>query len=59
MIMQDEEFESLDECADCKTAITDSVNAFALAGGGALCFECAIRRGGAYDPETETWVTDP
>jgi len=53
----DDTLDSSEECADCGDAIGETDYRFGE--GGALCWACANRRGGRYDPVTERWVTAP
>jgi hypothetical protein len=48
------------DCLDCGATIVPSLDrAFALSNEAFLCFECAARRGGAYDVEKDRWTTPP
>ena len=50
----------LTPCAECGTEIdAASERGFALGGGGALCHECAVRRGGRYDEVHDRWTEEP
>ena len=52
--------EGLTECADCGAVIAEGADpSFAFGTQSTLCFECAMRRGGDYDAETEAWTTPP
>ena len=59
--MEQEEWESdVTECAACGVDIsvgTDPVYAFGQQE--ALCFECAIARGGQYDADEDRWLVSP
>ena len=47
-------------CADCGAEIApESERGFGLGGGAALCFECAVRRGGRWDEARDCWAADP
>jgi hypothetical protein len=58
--MHREEAERLSPCADCGAEIDPRVErAYAFGSAGVLCWECAVRRGGMYDGQRETWTTPP
>ena len=45
---------------DCGAPIAEGADpSFAFGTRSTLCFECAIRRGGEYDAETEKWTVTP
>jgi len=47
-------------CADCGAEIApEAERGFGLGGATALCFECAVRRGGRWDEAHDRWVTEP
>jgi hypothetical protein len=46
-------------CSDCGAAVPAAARAFAFAGEGVLCWECATRRGGAYDEAEDRWSVSP
>jgi hypothetical protein len=48
------------DCLDCGVTIVPSLDrAFRLSNEAFLCFECAERRGGAYDAEKDRWTMPP
>lgn len=58
--MHEEELDRVGECADCRTLLgSDRTPHFDFAENGVLCFECALRRGAAYDGEKDTWTRWP
>jgi hypothetical protein len=58
--MEREELDELVDCSDCGTTVSPSEDAvFLLDDERVLCFECALRRGGSYDADTECWVLTP
>ena len=57
---QIESDEGLTECIDCGALIEEDADpSFAFGTQSTLCFECAIRRGGVFDPAMETWTVPP
>jgi len=51
---------SLVECAACGANVDiDLGRSFALGPASALCFECALERGGRFDEATDSWVETP
>ena len=51
---------NLARCADCDAEIDPGhERGFGLGGGGALCYECAVRRGGRYDEVHDRWAEEP
>jgi recombinational DNA repair protein (RecF pathway) len=46
-------------CAACGSEVDPRDAAYAYGGGTALCFACAVKRGGAYDAEQDHWFRDP
>jgi hypothetical protein len=47
-------------CAECGALIDpDGARSFAFGEQGVLCWSCAIRRGGSFDPNEEVWTTPP
>jgi hypothetical protein len=49
-----------DMCADCGAQIeADAERAFGFGTENALCPVCAIRRGGRYDADRDTWEVAP
>ena len=48
------------QCSDCGAEIRPAVDRiFAFGERGALCFDCALRRGGSYDEAHDHWTTQP
>lgn len=56
---QVEEIEVTDRCADCGAEISETERTYAVSDDSVICFECAVRRGGAYDELHDRWVTEP
>lgn len=47
-------------CADCGAQIAAGrERGFALSAGVALCFACAVERGGVYDEQRDAWTQAP
>ncbi len=47
-------------CAECGASLWEDMGrAFSFAPHRYLCFECATRRGGLYDPGLENWMMPP
>jgi hypothetical protein len=46
-------------CADCGAEISSSQRVYAFGQESALCWECAVRRGGSYDETHDRWVEAP
>ena len=58
--MEPEELEIHEPCADCGAVVIEGLSPLYNFGeSGVLCWECAIRRGGKYDAEHDTWVEAP
>lgn len=58
--MHRSETAELATCAECGAEIAPARDrAYALARDVFLCFECALRRGGSYDEQTDRWLTPP
>jgi hypothetical protein len=58
--MHRSEERNLARCAECNAEIDPGrERGFGLGGGGALCFECAVRRGGVYDEVHDRWAEEP
>lgn len=47
------------DCADCGAAISRGERSYALGQETALCWECAVRRGGSYDEAGDRWLEAP
>jgi hypothetical protein len=55
-----EEAERLSPCADCGAEVEPGIErAYAFGTAGVLCWECAVRRGGAYDGQRDVWTKWP
>jgi hypothetical protein len=47
-------------CAACGTELEpETERGFRIGDRGALCFECAVERGGAYDETQDRWLEPP
>ena len=47
-------------CSDCGAPIDpDGSRSYAFGEQGLLCWSCAVRRGGRYDADSETWSRAP
>jgi len=47
-------------CAECGALIDpDGARSYTFGEQGVLCWSCAIRRGGSYNPDDEVWTTPP
>ena len=47
-------------CADCGAPADAAADrGYVLSDEMALCFACATKRGGRYDPERDAWTTPP
>ena len=47
-------------CADCGAPLGGvGDRSYALAQDRALCWSCALARGGSYDPDQDRWVVEP
>jgi len=58
--MQESESQELVSCAVCGAEISVAADrGFAFGSGGALCWECSLRRGGRYDSAHERWEVAP
>lgn len=57
--MEQEEFEDLIECWECGEPIVEPAEAYWFSPEGALCLECAGRRGGQFDPLADRWTRQP
>jgi len=58
--MHRSESENLTSCAVCGAEISVGRDrAYAISGTAALCFACAMRRGGSYDEREDRWRTPP
>lgn len=58
--MHRSEESGLSTCADCGAEFAASTGAgFGFGTRSALCFDCAIRRGGSYDEPQDHWTVEP
>ena len=58
--MHREESEQLTPCAACGAMIWPSTDrGYTFGSQQALCWDCAIRRGGTYDADKDRWTVDP
>jgi hypothetical protein len=58
--MHRSEERNLARCADCRAEIDPGRDrGFGLGAGSALCFECALRRGGVWDETHDRWSEEP
>lgn len=58
--MHEEEWLQAEICAHCHGVLETGTDcAFYFGEHGALCFSCAVARGGTYDDERERWTTPP
>jgi hypothetical protein len=58
--MHREEYDEVVRCAGCGAEVQGSRDrCFAFGEDSLLCWDCAIARGGEYEPEIETWVRPP
>lgn len=47
-------------CLDCGVEIFPSEDrSFAFGPDELMCFDCAVKRGGVYDPEEDRWIVTP
>jgi hypothetical protein len=58
--MHRSEAETLVSCADCGAEFSvERDRGYSFEPEGALCFDCAVKRGGAYDGLHECWADAP
>jgi hypothetical protein len=58
--MELEELEIQEPCAACGALVVEGLSpSYNFGMGEVLCWECAIRRGGKYDAEHDTWSEAP
>jgi len=58
--MRRTESEELAVCAECGAEIVAGRDrSYEFGSSGALCFACAVRRGGSYDESRDRWTTPP
>ncbi len=56
---QDRRSSAGEMCAVCGELVGEPSGAYHLRGRGLICYECATRHGGIYDPENEDWRVSP
>jgi hypothetical protein len=54
-----DEGEVLEICADCGQAVREGERRYDVSDESVICFECAMRRGGAYDEAEDRWTSAP
>lgn len=60
MTEEDLEAIAVESCLDCGAELVAyAARAFAVGSRGALCFDCAVGRGGLYDELTDRWDREP
>jgi hypothetical protein len=58
--MHRSETRELAACAECGAEIVaERDRGYQFGTGAALCFACAVRRGGSYDERRDRWTTPP
>ena len=57
--MHRSEAEMVRPCADCGAPAPEESRVFGFGAEAVLCWECALRRGGAYDSEEDRWTIAP
>jgi hypothetical protein len=57
--MHREESDQLVTCIACGGVVDPRDRVFELGSEGALCFACALERGGTYDARQERWTRSP
>lgn len=58
--MREEEWLQETECLSCGVELDPAVDAaFLVDDVGALCYSCALERGGVYDSDQDRWVKAP
>jgi hypothetical protein len=58
--MHRSEANELERCAECGAELSvPRDRGYALDADRALCFACAVKRGGAYDEQRDLWVEAP
>jgi hypothetical protein len=58
--MEQEELLEMRECEECGASVDmETGRAFLLDEEHVLCFDCAVRRGGQYDPLHDAWRVGP
>lgn len=56
---EEDEREIACACADCGESIPGGVRSYEFGEQSALCWACAVKRGGSYDAKRERWTTKP
>jgi hypothetical protein len=60
MSVEREEEEAVAVCAACGAEIVaETERGFRIGDRGALCFQCAVERGGVYDEREDRWLVAP
>ena len=54
-----EDIEITERCADCGAEIAELEWTFAVSDESVICYQCATRRGGAYDELEDRWKVEP
>ena len=58
--MEPEELEIHEPCADCGAVVIEGLSpSYSFGMGTVLCWACAIKRGGKYDAEKDSWSEPP
>jgi len=57
--MDHEESEEVAVCALCGADVSETGSPFVFGTENVLCPECAVARGGRYDPERDVWAVEP
>ena len=57
--MHRSEADELESCSDCGVEVQVARDRAYAFGGGALCYACAMRRGGIYDELHDVWTSAP
>jgi len=57
--MERDEWEEAAVCALCGAQVSDAESPFVFGTENVLCPECALARGGRYDPERDVWEAAP
>lgn len=57
--MHESEQERYGRCAGCDAEVATTDRVYAFGEGDVLCFECGVKRGGAYDELEDRWTAVP
>jgi hypothetical protein len=57
--MHESEWDELQQCVDCGSEVAPGTDRAFAFGDVVLCFDCAVRRGGEFDAQRETWSKAP